>query len=90
MGLLGLFGVLSPMMVVIAVFVYFAGQQELAALYQRQDQRWWHGYDGQPRDDYAEQTSAPHAGDGNVYLWDSKNGVWVRQKPLRPARSYWE
>jgi Zn-dependent protease len=91
MGVLGLVGVLPPMMVVIAVFVYFAGQQELASLYQRQSQRWWQGFDGHMRDDYPGQTAAPHANDSGVFLWDGKNGIWVRQKPLRPARSsYWE
>jgi len=88
MGVVGILVTGNFMMVFLAVFVYFAGQQELAALYQREAQRrWQQGYDR--FESYAEPPAGPQPADNNVYLWDSKNGVWVPQKPLRPARHYW-
>jgi Zn-dependent protease len=89
MGLAGFLVMGNFMMVFLAVFVYFAGQQELAALYQREAQRRWQQGEDRFFESYREPPTGPQSADNNVYLWDSKNGVWVRQKPLRPARSYW-
>src|SRR5262249_8272153 len=58
MGVVGILVTGNFMMVFLAVFVYFAGQQELAALYEREAQRrWQQGYDR--FESYAEPPAGP-------------------------------
>jgi Zn-dependent protease len=90
MGLLGAIYFQSPMLVLVAVFVYFAGQQELAAAYQqevlRRTQSFVFPEDASPR----RSSGSPRPGSASVYLWDSRVGGWVEQGPVRPVRrGYW-
>jgi Zn-dependent protease len=89
MGLVGILYFQSLSVVLIAMFVYFAGQQELAAVQQRQAHRSWSDGFNRSRPEYPEQPSSPTPSEGTVYLWDSKQGAWVEQRPLRRARPYW-
>jgi Zn-dependent protease len=95
MGLAALMGVpfLNSMtVIIIAVFVFLAGQQELAVLRYREAQRradpWGLGrsYNSSPEEeDYLDRPSPGGSTPPKVYLWDPKNGMWVEQKPLRPV-----
>lgn len=88
MGLAGALLFQSPMMVLAAAFVYLAGQQELAALYQREAERRARAYVF-PEDVFAERPAGPSAtASATVYLWDPQVGAWVKQRPLRPLRGY--
>jgi Zn-dependent protease len=97
MGLAALLGVPflnSPMVIIIAAFVFFAGQQELAAVRYREAQRWADPWEfsrsyNSPREeeDFVDRPSERVPPPPKVYLWDAKNGMWVEQKPLRPVRN---
>jgi Zn-dependent protease len=97
MALVGIFVTHSIALVLVAAFVYLAGQQELAAVYQREMQRREqeyvfprqgdHEWTAPPWGAYSERPTAPPRRDVTVYLWDEKAGAWVPQKPLRPLNS---
>jgi Zn-dependent protease len=96
MGLWGAFVWGGPMLVLVAAFVFLAGQQELLAVRMRARR---------------EQTAAPpevlpvvrpvnavaFGSDGfhglrptvSVYTWDPKTGAWVREAGSRPVRVQW-
>jgi Zn-dependent protease len=84
----------SPALILVAAFVYLAGQQELAAVYQREMRRRdeeygspWQAYSqrGTPFwGAYSQRPAAEAHPNLTVYLWDEKAGIWVPQKPLRP------
>jgi Zn-dependent protease len=90
MGFAGVFYFHNLSLMLVAAFVFFAAQQELAAARRRAMDRG----DSQPfsfwRNEHFDHPSPPPANRAPVYLWDSKNGLWVEQKPLRPARGYWQ
>ena len=99
MGLVGTLYFHSLSLLLVAAFVYFAGQQELAAVYHREAQRWARPFGFYPEEELARQQgfrpdeepqrpSPPVNPQGAVYLWDPRLGVWVEQKPIRPVRRY--
>jgi Zn-dependent protease len=100
--LMGVAGVLvlrdNPMLVVIAIFVFFAGQQELAAARYRQQQRYFPDQEGPPLEVLpvrplrpVEQAVQPMAAPVwvlqpkiSVYTWDNQTGLW-RKDPGPPS-----
>jgi hypothetical protein len=89
MALAGLAVLHSPMLAVVAAFVYLAGQQELAGVHQKE----WYarqpenpffraGY-GHAENDFSNRT--PFQSDARVYLWDERTQTWIEQRPLRPV-----
>jgi Zn-dependent protease len=87
--LMGLAGFLLPSLglILVAGFVFLAGQQELAAVRYREQRRWADSF-AYPEEEYpAEPTPPPPQ--PKVYLWDPNTGRWVEQRPLRPMRGYW-
>jgi Zn-dependent protease len=88
-GLVGPESFRSPFLPIMAAFVYLAGQQELAAVAQREEFRRQEEY-GFPHQDRwnsgadFEAQSQPRR-DARVYLWDERSGRWVEQPPLRPV-----
>jgi Zn-dependent protease len=81
-----------PSLVLIAAFVYFAGQQELASVYHREQERLYQ-YWTPSRQPYGQgfgtQSSERGRSPAVVYLWDDQHGVWV-QRPLRRTRVNFE
>jgi Zn-dependent protease len=90
MGSAGLVYFHNPMLILIAAFVFFAGQQELAAVRYREAQRWtgnsWEGpFSSRLEEEYDDRPSEPvPPPPPKVYLWDPNTRRWVEQRPLRP------
>jgi Zn-dependent protease len=70
----------GPMTMFIGLFVYFAGQQELAAVVRRDQQRRWGGYTPwvQPAESFVGQTGF------SGYTWDGQAGTWTVWRDGRP------
>ncbi len=68
-------------MTLIGIFVYFAGQQELAAVVRRDQQRRWGGYTpwAQPAEMFVGQ------GGFSGYTWDGQAGFWTEWRDGRPV-----
>jgi Zn-dependent protease len=90
-GLVGPEFLRNPFLVVIAAFVYLAGQQELAAVR-------YSAMSGRHQDAAFQREDAPFPGRGytsqpaggfrpnpRVYLWDERTQQWIEQRPLRPV-----
>jgi Zn-dependent protease len=88
--MLGRVQFISPLnLILIAVFVYLAGQQELAAVYQRERERLYRNWTW-PRKPFEQEHPSEQAGSpGPVYLWDDQRRAWV-ERPLRRTRPYFE
>jgi Zn-dependent protease len=85
LGLLGpvqVFGIVlsSPMTMLVGMFVYFAGQQELAAVVRRDQQRRWGGYTpwAQPAEMFVGQSGF------SGYTWDGQSRTWTVWRDGRP------
>jgi Zn-dependent protease len=86
-GLAGLF--FSPMLILVAAFVFFAGQQELAAVRQREARRRAEPIDVLPADDEAvEVRPTPVNGRFSGLTWDQRFRVWVQWHNGRPIAIY--
>jgi Zn-dependent protease len=84
LGLAGAFLLHSPWLMAIGFFVYFAGQQELAAVEYRECRR---------RAEMPEEPLRPEVPPVftmeprlTVYTWDDENGRWVPARQVRPDR----
>ncbi|HEV3256164.1 MAG TPA: site-2 protease family protein [Gemmataceae bacterium] len=89
MGFLGDFPLFrSPMLVLLAAFVLFAGQQELAALRYREAQRRAEVLEALPADeDVIDVEPAPRPlFDG--FVWDANARVWVVWRNGRPVATF--
>ncbi len=92
MFLAGLFGWLpfsGLSLMLVAAFVWFAAQQELAAARQREMSRRQREAYSFWTDEVADRPAPRPTTSAPVYLWDARRGVWVEQQPLRPARGHW-
>jgi Zn-dependent protease len=79
----GMFLLKNPMLVVVAVFVFFAGQQELAAVRRREAVRRLAPIDVLPADD---EPAQPLGFSG--FVWDHRGRVWVLWQNGRPVATY--
>ena len=70
----------SPFLIVIAFLVYSAGRQELAILEQRERLRHTAGQFGAEPTMVMREFPAWMQPTVTVYVWDPRNGVWVRQE----------
>jgi Zn-dependent protease len=70
----------APMTTLVGIFVYFAGQQELAAVLRRDQQRRWGGFTPwvQPVEALAGQAGF------SGYTWDGAAGTWTVWRDGRP------
>jgi len=70
----------GPMMMLVGMFVYFAGQQELAAVMRRDQQRRWGGYTPwvQPAEVFVGQSGF------SGYSWDGQSRAWTVWRDGRP------
>jgi hypothetical protein len=90
---LQLSGSFSPMLVLVGLFVFLAGQQELAALRYREAQvrresTLWPGLQTRPQDGaFANEPLIDPRYSG--YIWDSRVGAWVLWQNGRPVQAYW-
>jgi len=94
MGLAGVFVLGNFMLAVIALFVIFAGQQELLAVRMRERQRYWDDEEPLkvlPVRPSSRMESMPNAAPAlllqpriSVYTWDNQMGVW-RKEPGAPG-----
>src|SRR5262249_18449796 len=71
----------SPMTMLIGIFVYFAGQQELAAVMRRDQERRWAGDTPwvQPVESFVGQSGF------SGYTWDGQAGTWTVWRDGRPV-----
>ncbi len=94
-ALIGVGGMLelhNPWLLVIAFFVFVAGQAELQAAYVREHRRRLRNAEGGSRNQ--EPAFDPQADGGllylqprvTVYVWDELTGTWVKQPDSRPSR----
>lgn len=85
-GVIGLLG--NPMLALIGVFVFFAGQQELAAVRYRYAARYQEPLDVIPvqEDLYDWPTKDPRGGYSG-FTWDSGSGRWIEWRNGRPVHS---
>jgi hypothetical protein len=80
-GMLGLVYLQSPWPPVIAVFIWFAAQQELQAVEAREQFRRAEAMPKEPPAavDWPPFDLRPQV---TVYSWDPQTGVWIKQRPL--------
>jgi len=71
----------APTTTLVGIFVYFAGQQELAAVLRRDQERRWGGYTPwvQPADALVGQTGF------SGYTWNGQAGTWTVWRDGRPV-----
>jgi Zn-dependent protease len=88
MGLAGLYFLNSVLLLVIAAFTYFAGQQELAALRRRN----WASH-AEPTEVISAEATNPSAASGPAawsgFTWDAQRRVWVLWQQGRPVATFW-
>jgi hypothetical protein len=86
-GVVGLF--INPMLTLVAVFVFFAGQQELAAVRYRYAHRFHEPLDVLPvlEDEYDWPTPVPRGGFSG-FTWDTGSGRWVEWRNGRPVHTF--
>jgi hypothetical protein len=93
MVLLGLYsyktGFGSPMLIVVALFIWFAGQQELYALRMRERLRRADPIDVLPADDNVEfALTPPQEADYSGYTWNSRLHAWVLWRNGRAVAAF--
>jgi Zn-dependent protease len=85
-------GFRQPLLGVVALFVFLAGQQELLGVQRRQRMRWEEEpvevlpVNPRPEPELPPSDLPPAV---VVYTWDEKAGVWVKQPPPRPVHFRW-
>jgi Zn-dependent protease len=87
-GIAGIVWLNNPFLLVVAFFVFTAGQQELLAVQRRERLRWHEEIPevlpAQPQPE-PEPDLPPFLRPAIViYTWDEKAGLWVKQPPPRP------
>ncbi len=91
MGMAGLFllaGPWIPMLILVAVFVFFAGQQELAGLRYREAIRQAEPLEVLPveEDDFDWRVATPQPRFSG-FTWDSHAGLWIEWRNGRPIHT---
>jgi Zn-dependent protease len=84
----------NPLLIVIGLFVFFAGQQELYAVRMRARQRQEPPLEVLPVVKPVRATAGPSSmldlrPTVSVYTWDPKTGGWIREAGSRPVRMQW-
>jgi Zn-dependent protease len=76
-----------PMLLLVAIFIYFAGQQELAAVRYRETNRWTEPLELTPAGSY--QFNQPGwAGQGfSGFTWDANARLWIQWHNGRPIHT---
>jgi Zn-dependent protease len=77
-----------PMLVLVAIFIYFAGQQELAAVRHRETNRWTEPLELHPAEPCQFSQQAGWAGPGfSGFTWDEKARLWIQWHNGRPIHT---
>ncbi len=78
----------APMLMLVAVFIYFAGQQELAAVRHREANRWTEPLEQSPADpDQFHREPAWSAPGFSGFTWDHHTHRWIRWHNGRPVQT---
>jgi Zn-dependent protease len=74
-----------PMLMLVSVFIYFAGQQELAAVRYREARGWGQPLDMQPATDafFSSQRAFERPGFSG-FTWDDKSHLWIQWRNGQP------
>lgn len=78
----------SPFLLLIAIFIFFAGQQELAAVRFREMARQWAPQGAPPADaEIIDQAPPVNQPDFSGYTWDGQARLWIYWRNGRPVHT---
>lgn len=79
----------SPMLVFLALFVWFLGQQELAVVRYRAAARLREPVDVVPAHQFLDVSALPAEPSFSGFTWDRRAGVWIEWRDGRPVHACW-
>jgi Zn-dependent protease len=77
----------SPMLMLIAVFIYFAGQQELNAVRYQEANRWASPLEVRPVEDTSAVGNPPSERGFSGFTWDSRARLWIQWRNGHPINT---